>query len=267
MSNPQHFTSIQSRKNTPDERVDIAGYIRVGEMSPGGKPKINGFFRLADTADEYIDHFNHVFGQDPVMIPIYFPTSDKDVIRIHQYEWWKDRRCFGYGDGEQFMVFDKNTQQRELTQKGSDLFNTLDAKNWKEQMTLRFKIPNFPAEGFFVLKTGGADTSIPNILRSMNYIEQSFNGCLDNMLFWLIVEMGTSKMPGNTRKFPVVKLRSAYTAEQISLLQQAFVAGDLKRDHITSYIQIQEYLDLRQEKLPKTITGRKKKPQLEQGKT
>ena len=262
MSNPRHFTSIQARKEEPEERPDIAGYIRVGEMSENGKPKTNGYFRMADTADEYINHFEYIYGDKPTMIPVYFPTDNLDIIRIHQFEWWKDKREYGYGDGVQFMVYSEPHKEKVLCEKGSPLFLTLDPKNWKEQLQIRFKIPNFPAEGFFVLKTGGAETSIPNIKKSMDFIHRSF-GFIENMLFHLIVEMGKSKMPGSTRKFPVVKLRSAYTPEQIMKIQEALVRGLLKREEITSYLQIQDFLNEQGEKLPKAISKKKLEPKKE----
>lgn len=258
MSFPRHFTEIKARKEEPEQRIDIAGYVRVGEMNEANKAQTNGYFRLADTADEYINHFEYTFGKEPTMIPVYFPTGNLDIIRLHQYEAWKDKRNHGYGDGEMFMVWNAPQKEMQLCSKGSDLFLTVDPKMWKEHLTLRFKIPNFPAEGFFVLKTGGADTSIPNILRSMNYMNQALGG-IDNLLFFLIVEMGKSKMPGSTRRFPVIKLRSAYTAEQILKIQAGFTGGKLKREDLTSYLQIQEFLDKEGEKLPKEVKPRKLK--------
>ncbi len=276
MSFTKQFTSIQARKKDIQDRPDIAGYVRVGEPTSTGKGKVNGYFRLADTAEEFIEHFEFKYGKEPVMIPIYFPTNDKDITRIWQYEWWKDKRMWGYGDGINFMVWNPARKGYEPCTPADDLFQTLEYKYWSEQMTLRFKIPGFPAEGFFVLKTGGADTSIPNIKKSMDYVELCFNGELDHMLFYLMVEMGKSKMPGNTRKFPVIKLRSAYTIEQIHKLQHAFTSGDLKREEITSYLQIQKYLEeseelkptkIIKEKAPKKIKKAKEPEGIGQGET
>lgn len=243
MSYPKQFNGIKPQQGSnPLDRLDISGYVRIGEPRDDGKGKVNGYFRLTEAGDEYENHFKAMFGDQPKVMPIYFPTSNIDIIKCHQLEAYLDKRRWGYGDGHQFMIYDESTHQYQLTQKGTELYNRINPKLWKEQLTLRFRIPHFPGTGFYALKTGGANSSIPKILNSLEYVRMLMGGDIAHMLFFLKTRIVTKKEPGTTYRYAFVTLTSAYSPEQIMKIQKGIASGDLKPKEIVNYSQYAEYL-------------------------
>lgn len=241
---PKQFTSIVQKKGGIDisRGANIMGYLRVGDpKEEGQKVKTNEFFRLDSEIDDLVEYFTATYGDEPNNIPIYFPTTDREFIQTWQFEAWKDKRKLGYSNGAVHMVYDHKANDFMPCEVGSDLHNTVPKKLWLEYLTIRFCIANMP-EGIFGFKTSGKDTTIPKILASLQIAEMTMNG-FENQLFYLNVKKSKqSNTPGSNIIYPIITIRSAYTAEQKLLIKQAFTDGTLNRDELFTYLQLDEVL-------------------------
>lgn len=94
---------------TDQRRLPRVGKLRLGVQVPnrsgnGTHPVERPYFVTDD--DVAGRRFRDLFGAEPTMVPIVFPSDDPDVVARHNYECWGGggRKCYGNGEQAEALV-------------------------------------------------------------------------------------------------------------------------------------------------------------------
>lgn len=205
------------------------GKICIGEkvLTPNGKerPSALDYFRV-NADDQYAKLFTAAYGERPTKIPIFFVSDDKGQSCPNFMELRdKAGKRVAKGDGEQFEVATKNSdgtvsdiivRPDNLDKWMNDLERSVGGV-WKEVLVLKFVIPNIPILGVWEFRTGGKDSSILNIVSTIDTVVE-MAGRLKGIPFDLSVEIVKSDKSGSTSKYPVVSLVCNLSPESAKLM-------------------------------------------------
>lgn len=194
----------------PVTKMTIIGKIRVGEKrEKNGKeyPVSLDYFKASG---DYSDMFESMFDK-PKKLEILFLSDDISDVCSQRFELWKGKKLYGYGDGEQFRLWNKEKEEYSLYLK-SEVPNIMEAaarkseSEWTEILTLRFLLTEFKAAlGVWQLDTHGAKSSIKEIISTFDFVKEK-RGSVVGIPFDLIVEKVTSKKPDSKSIYPVIRI-------------------------------------------------------------
>lgn len=191
-------------------RMTVIGRIRIGEKrEKNGKeyPVSLDYFKATG---EYADKFATIFGK-PKKLEILFLSDDLSDVCSQRFELWKGSKLYGYGDGEEFYLWDKTKEEYKLftVRQYPDLMQSAARKaeaEWTEILTLRFLLTEFRAAlGVWQLDTHGANSSIKEIINAFDFV-RSTRGSVVGVPFDLIVEKVTSRKPDSRSVYPVIRI-------------------------------------------------------------
>lgn len=199
------------------------GTIHVGMKNDKGFPQSVDYFI---PRGRYSSLFTQAYGEKPDSIQIVFPSDDPSLVCNEYYEY-RDMQGsrFAYGDGMNFMVWDKDhyaefcaEQYPDIMTRISDLFPKKE-RGWKVQLTMNFIIPKIRGiAGCWTFRTSGNLSSIPQIRTSFDTVLQN-NGFVKNVLFDLNVTFAKSQKPNDPSRFPVVSLIPNESEENIKRIK------------------------------------------------
>jgi hypothetical protein len=195
----------------------VIGKIKIGEKKPsangGERPSAIDYFKpFADGMYEKL--FREAYGEKPTTIPIFFVSDDMAQSCPYFFELRDGAgKRVANGDGVTFNVATKmqdNTvsdlvvSPPDIDKWMNDLERTSGGK-WKEVLVLRFIIPNIPILGVWEFRTGGDDSTIPNIVGTIDTVK-AMAGRISGIPFDLSVKIVKSDKAGSSSKYPVVSL-------------------------------------------------------------
>lgn len=218
-------------KNKPGiNKLPILGKIRVGEKKTSGSGKeypVSLDYFKAD--GNYADKFTKIYGQKPNQLEILFLSDNIEDCCFQRYELWKGKKLFGFGDGEEFLLWNKEKEeyQRFLVSQVPDIQERAAKKaeaEWSEVLTLRFFLTQFrEVLGVWQLDTRAAKSSIQQIVSTFDFVLEK-RGSVVGVAFDLKVEKVTSTKPDSKSVFPVISLipkGGAATDAAVKLIEQS----------------------------------------------
>lgn len=238
-----------------DDRIPEAGRIRVGEKRKNAQGKeypasVDHFVASGD----YAEKFHEVYPRAD-RITIVFPSDSEADVCNERFEARNEAgRLLGWGDGIDFMIFNKDhgkylpysirqDENKEadrawLGQFAKEGKRDRDGKpcgKWEEVLYIRFLIPAVrSALGYWQLMTKGSKTSIPNIRGVFNRIKGE---SIAHIPLDLFIDLHTSNMPESTSKYPVLKLVPNISNDRLLLIQELHAANKLNvRGLLTSEV-------------------------------
>ena len=216
-------------------RFPLIGRIRCGEKRKSnstGKeyPVSLDYFKATG---DYAAKFEEVYPGKPDTIQVIF-ISDDDSQSC--FEQWDGRdpegRKAGYGDGENWYIFNPGTNQYDHT-KDQELVKKVSEERqikWKPVLTLNFLIPKIRGVfGIWQFQTSGDKSSTIAITSVYDEIKAQA-GTVVNVPFDLTVKKVKSNKPGSKSVYPVVNLIPNISHENMEQLRQFMSHGiDVKR--------------------------------------
>jgi hypothetical protein len=204
-------------QNPKTVKMAVIGKIKIGEKKPsangGERPSAIDYFKpFADGMYEKL--FSEAYGEKPTTIPIFFVSDDMAQSCPYFFELRDGAgKRVANGDGVTFNVATKmqdNTvsdlvvSPPDIDKWMNDLERTSGGK-WKKVLVLRFIIPNIPILGVWEFRTGGDDSTIPNIVGTIDTV-RAMAGRISGIPFDLSVKIVKSDKAGSSSKYPVVSL-------------------------------------------------------------
>lgn len=230
------------------------GYIRTGiidEKTQKGKPLDHFHLVPANKFHtQYISDFKKSYGDKPSILPLFFYSSEAGHAYTNQHEVYLNKELLAYSDGRRVAILHPLRKQWVYLDKEEILklpetddikkqWNYLaQRKLWRESIEIKFFLKNFPALGLFTYKSIGIESTIPNILRTIDGLTAKLGG-FHNILCYLVMHIGHK--PGTPRKYVAVDLIPAYSLEQIHAISLGINAGTLDLDR-NSYMDIDQYV-------------------------
>lgn len=217
-------------QNPKTVKMAVIGKIKIGEKKPsangGERPSAIDYFKpFADGMYEKL--FRDAYGEKPTTIPIFFVSDDMAQSCPYFFELRDGTgKRVANGDGVTFNVATKTQDNTvsDLVVSPQDIdkwMNDLERTNggkWKEVLVLRFIIPNIPILGVWEFRTGGDDSTIPNIVGTIDTVK-AMAGRISGIPFDLSVKMVKSDKSGSTSKYPVVSLVCNISEESARLVK------------------------------------------------
>jgi hypothetical protein len=234
---------IKARRENAQISLPIVGNIRIGEKKPGTNYPSSIDYFIIDAPAEYREQVTKIYGERPKVLKVVFPSENMaDVCRNYYELRDKDGKRIADGDGESFRVATKQGDGtvRDIitTPANSDEWmqhlQTANPKSvWRERLTIRFMILGTSIVGVWQLNTGGKESSIPNILNSIDAVKATFER-IKLVPFNLEVEMAKSDKSGSTSKFPVLQLVCNLSVENAQAVRQlpANFAGIVRNETV-----------------------------------
>lgn len=201
-----------------------AGRIKIGDKKKSEKsgkdyPVSLDYFRATGT---FANHFHKLFGDKPDKITIVFISDDLASSCNEEFACWENGKRWGYGDGENFTVWDSTKKDYVQVSKDSPL---LKGKQWDIMLTLRFVIPELKGIlGHWVFTTKGSKTTIPSIVQSFDFIKERV-GTVAGVPFELVVEKSKGYSPGEARQYSKVKLVPIFSEEYMEKVRSFLQSG------------------------------------------
>jgi hypothetical protein len=204
-------------ENPKTVKMAVIGKIKIGEKKPsangGERPSAIDYFKpFADGMYEKL--FSDAYGEKPTTIPIFFVSDDMAQSCPYFFELRDGSgKRVANGDGVTFNVATKMQDNavsdlvvspQDIDKWMNDLERTSGGK-WKEVLVLRFIIPNIPILGVWEFRTGGDDSTIPNIVGTIDTVK-AMAGRISGIPFDLSVKIVKSDKAGSSSKYPVVSL-------------------------------------------------------------
>lgn len=221
-------------------RIPEIGKIKVGSKNERGLPQSHDYFVCTG---KYSEIFKKRFGDKPDQLTITFLSDDIDSVCNERLELRdKDGRLAGKGDGENYYIFSKKTNDYILTNhdkamKAIDFFQS--AKGWESILTIRFLLVEIKGVlGVFSLTTKASKSSIDNIISVFDYVKERC-GTVAGFPFVLEVEKVKSQKPDARFSFPVIKLIANVSDEKMNGIREAIESGlDIRK---LDFFDEQEY--------------------------
>lgn len=200
-------------KNKPGiSKLPVLGKIRIGEKKTSGSGKeypVSLDYFKAD--GNYADKFIKIYGQKPNQLEILFMSDNISDCCFQRYELWKGKKLFGFGDGEEFLLWNKEKEeyQRFLVSQVPDIQERASKKaeaEWAEVLTLRFFLTQFrEVLGVWQLDTRASKSSIQQIVSTFDFVLEK-RGSVVGVAFDLKVEKVTSTKPDSKNVYPIISL-------------------------------------------------------------
>jgi len=194
----------------PVTKMTIIGKIRVGEKREKNGKEFPVSLDYFKASGDYASKFESTFNK-PKKLEILFLSDDISDVCSQRFELWKGKKLYGYGDGEQFRLWDKTKEEYKLftISQYPDIMEAAAKKaesEWTEILTLRFLLTEFKAAlGVWQLDTHGAKSSIKEIISTFDFVKEK-RGSVVGIPFDLIVEKVTSKKPDSKSIYPVIRI-------------------------------------------------------------
>lgn len=221
---------IVKRKESGISAIGVPeiGKVKIGEkkMSAGGKeyPSATDYF-IAKGAFE--KQFKDQFGEKPDKLLIVFISDDFNQSCQERFECWDKGKRMGWGDGENFTVWDDVKKDYVEVDKDSKL---LANKKWDEMVTLRFLLPELRGViGHWSFTTKGKKTTIPAIVSAFDFIQQRM-GTVVGVPFELIVSKAKGYSPGEARQYSKVTLVPNISQAYMMKVREELAAGRSMND-------------------------------------
>jgi len=218
---------IASRKqgNSASTLPEV-GKIKIGEKVKNAKgieyPTSLDYFRATGN---YANEFKAVYGDKPKRLNIAFISDNIEEVCNQRFESWVSGKRYGWGDGINFTVFDKNVGEKGSYVECSSDDSRVKALKWDETLTLRFVLLNMPGlMGYWSLQTKAKAVTIPSIVKSFDFVRERA-GSIVGFPFNLIVEKKTGYNPGEAKNYPVISLVPNFTEESIEQVRQYLDTG------------------------------------------
>lgn len=224
-----------------EDRLPEAGRIRIGRKATNqvGKeyPVASDHFIASG---KYASEFSEIY-PNANRITIVFPSDNAAEVCNERFEARDDAgRLLGWGDGIDFMLFNKEQEKylpysirqdenKEADRKWLGAF----AKNgkrdgsgkWEEVLIIRFLIPALRSVfGYWQLSTKGKETSIPNIRGVFNRIRSQ---AISHIPLDLFIDLHVSNAPGTSRRYPVLNLVPNISQDRLMLVQSLHADNSL----------------------------------------
>lgn len=215
------------------------GKIKIGMKSEKGYPKSIDYFRATGN---FANEFTNKFGGKPTELKVVFLSNDLSEVCNERFECWESGKRWGYGDGENFTVWDKEAGKYIQVEKGHPLIKAVG--KWDRMLTLRFVLLELPGiMGVWTFQTKAEATTIPSIVKAFDFVMDKA-GSIIGFPFSLTVEMKVGYNPGDPKRYPVVSLVPNFTENTIELVQNYIQAGG-NINRLTSRMIAHQELDVK----------------------
>lgn len=202
-----------------------AGRIKIGKTVPAKTKDGKDYARPVSldhfvATGTYAERFRQQFGDEPNMLTIVFISDDFKEVCNQRFDCWEGGKHFGWGDGEDFSIWDKNAYVQ--VKKDSPL---LKGHEWKERLTLRFLLPDMKGiVAYWTFETGGAKSTIPSIIKCFDFVKDNA-GTIRGVPFQMHVEKAKGYTPGEARQYSRVKIIPVITVENFEKLRDFMDSG------------------------------------------
>lgn len=208
------------------------GKIKIGikAMSQGGKeyPKAIDYFR---PTGNFANEFTKLFGEKPKSLHIAFISDNLNEVCNEQFESWVSGKRYGYGNGESFIIWDKEEAKYIFDVPATD--PRVKALKWDRTLTLRFVLLKMKGIlGYWTFTTKAKEVTIPSIIKSFDLVRERA-GTIIGFPFNLMVDLKKSYSPGEARTYPAVSLIPNFTEESIEAVR-AYVESGGEMSRITT---------------------------------
>lgn len=223
---------IATRKEDGGTTLPEIGKLKIGvkAVSSGGKeyPKAIDYFRPTGT---FAGEFIKKFGEKPRELKVVFLSNEVSEVCNQRFECWEGGKRWGWGDGENFTVWDKEAPagagKKGAYRSGLAKTDSLvkSAGKWEEMLTLRFVLLELPGiMGVWSFQTKAKAVTIPSIVKAFDFVKEKA-GTIIGFPFSLTVEMAKGYNPGDPKAYPIVSLVPNFTETTIEMVQKYVEAG------------------------------------------
>lgn len=216
---------ITSRKQVSvTNTLPLIGRVKIGmKHETKGYPMSLDYFRATGN---FTKEFHDVNGDKPTKLPVCFISDNLEEVCNERYESWVGGKRWGYGDGTNFTVWNKEANagkgQYEPATSDSPLVKGL---KWDLMLTLRFVMLNMPGIlGYWEFTTKAKQTTIPSVIKAFDFVRERASTVV-SFPFSLLVEKKTGYNPGEPRNYPVVTLVPNFSQESLELVNNYLEAG------------------------------------------
>lgn len=220
----------QRKEQVSASTLPEVGKIKIGEKHPEkGYPMSLDYFR---PTGNYANEFKRIYGDNPTKITVAFISNELSEVCNERYECWDKGKRYGWGDGEDFEVWDG--KQYVAVKKDDPL---LKGKKWDLMLTLRFVLLEMRGVmGYWTFTTKGKDTTIPSIVKSFDFVRERANTIV-GFPFDLMVEKKKGYNPGEARNYPTVSLVPNFSEQTMEMVAKFIEQGGNMNKITTSFIQ------------------------------
>ena len=158
---------IATRKQeTGASTLPEIGKIKIGikKQSQGGKeyPSAIDYFRATGT---FANEFHKKFGDKPRELKVVFISNDITEVCNQRFECWEGGKRWGWGDGENFTVWDATAKR--YVEVGKTDPRVKKVGKWDEMLTIRFVLLEMPGVmGYWTFQTKAKAVTIPSIVKA-----------------------------------------------------------------------------------------------------
>lgn len=225
----QNTGRIAQRKHSASTLPEV-GKIKIGEKHPEkGYPMSLDYFK---PTGNYAQLFYQLCGDKPTKLSVAFISDDLSEVCNERYECWDKGKRWGWGDGEQFTVWDG--EKYVEVNKTSEL---LRGKKWDLMLTLRFVLLNMRGVlGYWTFSTKAKETTIPSIVKSFDFVHSRAKTII-GFPFDLLVEKRKGYSPGEPRNYPTVSLVPNFSEDSMQRVREYVTAGGDMNEISTSFIR------------------------------
>lgn len=235
---------ITARKQiSATNTLPLIGRVKIGMKHPDKNyPMSLDYFRATGN---FANEFHMANGDKPTKLPVCFISDNLEEVCNERYESWVGGKRWGFGDGTNFTVWNKEAGAG----KGAYEQATADSPlvkglKWDLMLTLRFVMLNMPGIlGYWEFTTKAKQTTIPSVVKAFDYVRERANTVIA-FPFSLLVEKKTGYNPGEARNYPVVTLVPNFSQESIELVSNYLEAGGRIEKLTTAMIAQKQVLQI-----------------------
>lgn len=235
---------IAARKQvSATNTLPLIGRIKIGmKHETKGYPMSLDYFRATGN---FATEFHSINGDKPNKLSICFISDNLEEVCNERYESWVGGKRWGYGDGNDFTVWNKDANASkgayEQAKADSPLVKGL---KWDLMLTLRFVMLNMPGiMGYFEFTTKAKQTTIPSVVKAFDFVRERA-GTIVGFPFNLIVEKKVGYNPGEARNYPVVTLVPNFSQESLEMVSNYLEAGGKVEKITTAMIAQKKVLQI-----------------------
>lgn len=198
----------------------------VGKIKIGKKDEQRGFPMSLDyfkPTGSYSNEFMNIYGDKPRKLTVAFISDDLNEVCNERYECWDKGKRHGWGDGNNFTVWDAG--QKAYVENVPKEDARIKALKWDMMLTLRFVLLDMKGiMGYWTFSTKAKQTTIPSVVKAFDYVRERANTIV-GFPFNLIVEKKTGYSPGDPKSYPVVSLVPNFSDESIEKVAKYLEQG------------------------------------------
>jgi len=234
---------LKTSNNVSSGKMPVIGYLKIGEkrINAQGKeyPSSTDYFV---PRGKYADLFIKQFGDKCNQLTIAFISDNVSEVCNQRYEWWQGGVRYGYGDGQDFFIYD--TTRKEYVPFTGTESERERLGNWEMMLTLRFLVVDITGIiGVWQLDTKAKASSIPQIVESFDFVMHNA-GRVKGIPFDLQVEKVKSYKPSERGKpqsvYPVLKLIPNISQASIEKLQKFANSEELNKTMLLTEAKIKQ---------------------------